>query len=136
MADVMVALDRGVLDGAVHPLDLSVRPRAARLGQAMLDLGLLAGPIERVPAVDTRLVALCPIGSRLGLGLLVHRVVVGKLEAQVGQHRADRVRHGGDQIVEKGCRDPLRRLLIELNEGELGFSGRWPRTGAACPVRC
>ena len=27
MAGVMVALDRGVLDGAVHPLDLTVGPR-------------------------------------------------------------------------------------------------------------
>jgi hypothetical protein len=44
MAGVMVALDRGVLDGSVHPLDLTIRPRAARLGQAMLDLGLHAEP--------------------------------------------------------------------------------------------
>lgn len=52
MADAMVALDRGVLDGAVHPLDLTVRPGTAWLGQAMLDPGLLAGRVERMPAVD------------------------------------------------------------------------------------
>lgn len=52
MAGVMVALDRGVLEGSIHSLDLTVRPRAARPGQAMLDLRLLAGPNERVPAVD------------------------------------------------------------------------------------
>ena len=31
----------------------------------------------------------------------------------------DRVRHGGDEIVQKGRRDPLSGLLVQLNEGEL-----------------
>src|SRR4051812_16989540 len=31
----------------------------------------------------------------------------------------DRVRHGGDQRVEKACRDPLIGLFVQLNEGEL-----------------
>ena len=85
----------------------------------MLDLGLLAGPIERVPAVDARPILGRPVGNRLGLGLLVHRMIVGELDAIIRQHRVDRVRHGGDQIVEKGCRDPLCCLLMQLNEGKL-----------------
>lgn len=39
---VMVALDCRVLDGAVRPLDLTVGPRMAGLGQAMLDVVLVA----------------------------------------------------------------------------------------------
>ena len=44
MADVMVLLDRGVPDRAVHPLDLAIRPRTAWLVQTTRDLGLFAGP--------------------------------------------------------------------------------------------
>jgi hypothetical protein len=97
VADVMVALDRGVLDGAVHPLDLAVRPRTARLGQAMLDLGLIAGPVERMPAVDAWLVALGPVGVGCSVGLLIHLPIVSELDAVVGQHREDRIGHGYDQ---------------------------------------
>ena len=48
MAVVVVALDGGVLEGAVHPLDLAVRPGMARLGQAVLDVVLRAGELEGV----------------------------------------------------------------------------------------
>jgi hypothetical protein len=35
---VVEAFYRGVLDGAVHPLDLTIRSWVARLGQAVLDI--------------------------------------------------------------------------------------------------
>ncbi len=50
---VVVALDRGILDGAVHPLDLTVGPRMVGLGQAMLDAVLVADAIEHVAAVES-----------------------------------------------------------------------------------
>lgn len=81
VAGIMIPPDRGVLDGAVHPLDSTVHPQAAGLGQAMLDLGLLARRIERVRAIDARLVALCPVGFRLGLSLFVRRMIVGEPDA-------------------------------------------------------
>ena len=80
MALVVVTLDRGILDRAVHPLDLPVRPWATRLRQAVLDFGLLAGPLERVPTVEARPVLRGPVGGRLGLNLLVHGLVVGELK--------------------------------------------------------
>ena len=46
-------------------------------------------------------------------------MVVGELDAVIRQRRVDRVRHGGDQIVQKGCRDPLSRFLMQLNECKL-----------------
>lgn len=98
MALVMVALDRGVLDSSVHPLDLTVRPWAARLGQAVLDLRLLARPFERMPAVQARPVLGRPIGGCLRFDLL-HWLVVVKLDAVISEHRVDRVRHRRDQIM-------------------------------------
>ena len=38
--------NRGVLDGAVHPFDLAVRPRVVEFGEAMVDAELGAGQIK------------------------------------------------------------------------------------------
>jgi hypothetical protein len=43
---VVEALDRRLLDGPVHPLDLAVGPGVLWLGQAMIDVGLCAGQLE------------------------------------------------------------------------------------------
>ena len=48
VAVVVVALDRRILDGAVHPLDLPVGPRMVHLGQSMLDVVLVADAVEDV----------------------------------------------------------------------------------------
>jgi hypothetical protein len=45
---VVEALDSRLLEGAVHPLDLPVRPRVSRLGQTVLHIVLRAGEFERV----------------------------------------------------------------------------------------
>ena len=44
---VVVAFDGCVLDGAVHPFDLPVRPGMAWLGEPMIDVVLRAGERER-----------------------------------------------------------------------------------------
>jgi hypothetical protein len=46
VAVVIIALDRRLLDGAVHPFDLPVGPRVFHLGQAVLDPVLVADPVE------------------------------------------------------------------------------------------
>jgi hypothetical protein len=43
---VVEALDRGLLDRAVHALDLAVGPRMLGFGQAMIDVGAGAGVFE------------------------------------------------------------------------------------------
>ena len=48
MGLVVEALDGGVLDRAVHPLDLTVGPWMARLGQPMLDVEVGAGHFKGV----------------------------------------------------------------------------------------
>ena len=40
---VVVAFDGRVLDGSVHPFDLAVGPRVARLGEPVIDVVLRAG---------------------------------------------------------------------------------------------
>ena len=50
VADVMVAFDGGVLDGAVHSLDLAVGPRVVGLGEAVLDAVFTADLVEAVDA--------------------------------------------------------------------------------------
>lgn len=51
VAVVVVALDRRLLDRAVHPLDLSVGPRMVHLGKPMLDVVLVADAVEDVLAI-------------------------------------------------------------------------------------
>jgi hypothetical protein len=48
VAVVVVAFDGRLLDRPVHPLDLAVGPRVLQLGQAMLDVVLIADPVEDV----------------------------------------------------------------------------------------
>ena len=48
VAVVMVAFDHGFLDGPVHLFDLAVGPRVLYLAQAVLDIVLVADPVENV----------------------------------------------------------------------------------------
>lgn len=47
MVVVVVAFDGGVLDGAVHPLDLAIGSRMVWLGQAMLDAAADQAAVQR-----------------------------------------------------------------------------------------
>ena len=84
MAAIVVTLDGRVLDGAVHPLDLTIRPRAPRLGQAVLDTMLLAGLREGVEAIEAGLLTRCPDRLGFGLSLLVDWHGVDELGALRG----------------------------------------------------
>jgi hypothetical protein len=79
-------VDRGVLDRAVHPLDLAVRPRVRGLRQPVLDAELLARVLEGVHPPSRRLVV-----RRQGRVGRRERERVDELEAVVGEHRVDRV---------------------------------------------
>src|ERR1700757_3562568 len=50
MAVVVVALNRGFLDGAVHTLDLAVSPGMVRFGEPVVDAMQQAGAIEGMAA--------------------------------------------------------------------------------------
>lgn len=109
VAVVVEALDRGVLDGAVHALDLAVGPRMIDLCEPVLDAVLSASHVEHVSHVSR------------GRPVCVARRIA-ELDAVVGKHCVDFVSHHLDQGDEEGgCIDAVC-LLDQLDEGELGRS--------------
>ncbi len=105
MAIVVIALDGRFLDGPVHALDLTVRPRMTDLGETVLDAVLLASHVEHVRHISSR----WPVGVTWR---------EGELNAVVGKHRMDFVRDGFDESDEKSRSGCSAGLLDQLNEGE------------------
>ena len=87
---VVEDLDRGVLDGAVHPLGLAVGPRVIRLGQSVLDAMLDADAIEDVRPEEAAGRALAVLGQ------------IGEGHAVVGQHLVYLVGKDLDHVPEEG----------------------------------
>ena len=104
MVIVMEAFDGRFLDGAVHPLDLTIGPGMLDLGQPMLDVVFVADPVEDV--VERITIA----GA------------VGELDAIVRQHGMDGVRDGFDQIAQELGGRHLACLLMQFDKSELGRS--------------
>src|SRR4051794_37756421 len=101
VAVVVIALDGGILDGAVHPLDLAVGPGVVHLRQPMLDAVLVADAVEDVAAVPDVLLAW------------------GELHAVVGQHGMDTVGDGLDQVAQEVGGLHLSGASDQADEGEL-----------------
>ncbi len=106
MVLVVVALGGGLLDGAVHSLDLAVGPRVVGLGKPVLDI---VGATDLVETVDT------PAGG-LAVAVLGQ---LSELNAVVGQQRVDPVRDHLEQFFQElsGCRPGS--LVVEPGHGEL-----------------
>jgi hypothetical protein len=98
----VVASDGGLLDGTVHPFDLSVGPGMLHLGRAMLAAVLSTGAPEDV--LHGRAVLLA----------------VFELDAVVGEDRVDLVGNCRDEMAQEfGC-DHLGGPLVQFDIGELG----------------
>ncbi len=98
----MEALDGSLFDGAVHALNLTIRPGMFHLGQPMLDAVFVAGPIEDV----TKVVDVAG--------------AVGELNSVVFQYGMDCIRNGFDQIAQElGC-GHLACLCVQFDVGKLG----------------
>src|SRR5215213_2199847 len=111
MRDVVEALNGRLLDGAVHPLDLPIRPRVSRLGQAVLHIGLGAGEFEGVGAKEL-------LASEHLLELVRHPGVtagLGEMRAVVGENRMHPVGHGRDQGAEEVACDAAGHPLMQLD---------------------
>jgi len=100
---VAVAPDGRLLEGAVHSLNLTVGLGVMRLGQTMFDAEAPAGAIEGMAK---------PSGGR---PLAVSRQI-GELNAVVGEHRVDLIRHRCHQCLQKGASLARGRLQHELGE--------------------
>ncbi len=100
----MEALNGGLLDGAVHPLDLAVGPWMVRLGELVFDVVGLADYVEA---------HLARPGGVAVAGLL------GELDAIIGQNRMDPVGYGFEQVFEElPCCSPVS-LVDQLGDREL-----------------
>ena len=97
MALVVEALDRCVLYGSVHSLDLTVGPRVLRFGGPMVDVVLCAGEFERVGPEEF---TVCH-----GLFDQRHSRSPGtgrrELDAVVGEHRMDLIGNGCNQAQQE-----------------------------------
>jgi hypothetical protein len=115
VALVVEALDGGVLDGAVHTLDLTIGPRMPGLGQTTIDIVASARYFEGGgPEWLTTLEHALDIGDRPTLALWVCEV--GPI---VGQHGMDLVGNCFDEVQQEVSRDPPCGLLVQFGEGEL-----------------
>lgn len=107
VAVVVVALDRRLLEGPVHALDLAIGPRVVWLGEPMLNVVRPADLIEAVDAVQ---------GSRAAtvLGQL------GELDAVVGQDGVRAIRTSLDERLQKGAGHGPISAFVQLGEGVFG----------------
>jgi hypothetical protein len=88
----------------------------ARFGQAMIDVVLGTGELERMRPED--LAAGHRLFDQRGGRTGVARC--GEVSAVVGENRMDLVRHGGDQRPQKVPRHTPCGFLMQLGKGELG----------------
>jgi len=100
------AFDGGVLDSAVHPLDLPVGPWVVRLGESMFYSMNMAGPVEGMAT---------EVG---GWSLAILRKV-GELDTVVGEHGVDAVRNGFDECFKEGRGSSDICFFDEFDHGEL-----------------
>ena len=107
MAGVVVAFNGGIFDGAVHALDLAIRPRVVWLCQAVFDPMLGADTIEQVTCKP----CCWPIAIAWWMA---------ELDAVIGQNGVEPVREGVDQITQELACDHPGRFGLQSNEGELG----------------
>src|SRR6266481_6530262 len=112
---IVEAFDRRLLDGAVHALDLTVGPRVSGLGEAVVDVVLGAGEFEGMSAEH-----LATLDHSLDLGWPPAIAAgIGEVRAVIGQDGVDFVGNGFDKGSEEVRSDAPRRLLMQLDEGEL-----------------
>ena len=115
MCVVVEALDGGFFEGSVHTFDLAVGPGMFRLGEAVVDIGFGTGELEGMSAEE-----FAALEGELDLRRSGTAIAwSGEVDSVIGQHRVDGVRHGLDQRVQEVGRNPLRGLLMHLDEGKL-----------------
>jgi len=120
---IVVVFDGGVLECAVHPLDLTVRPRMFGLGRTMVDipLGLGLGILEGV-STEQLAVRHGLLDERDGRPAGTQRCEVGSI---IGQDDFDLVRNRLNEMVQEvGDRTSL------------GFAMKFDEGGYASPINC
>lgn len=99
---VIIAVYRSFFEGAVHPFPLSIGPRMIHLGQSVFDGMFLAYAIKNRGKCPMILVA------------------IGKLDAIVGSHRVNAVRHRSNQVAQKLGGFQFAGAFEQLDIGQRG----------------
>jgi hypothetical protein len=103
---VVVALNRGLFDGAVHALDLTVRPGMIGFREAVVDAVQKTEPVKRMAA-------------KAGRGSLAILRQIGELDAIVREHGMDSIGDSRDQRLEESRRRLHVGTFDQLHESEL-----------------
>jgi len=104
---VVIELNRGLFDSAVHALDLPVGPGMIGLGEAVVDAVEKTDPVKRMAV-------------KAGRGSIAILRQIGELDAVVREHGMDAIRDSRDQRLEESCRRLHIGTLDQLHESELG----------------
>ena len=105
---VVEGLDRGFLDGAVHPLGLPVRPRVIGFGELVSNAIFIAHPAKDVHAQKGMDGFVAVLGQ------------ISKGHAVVGEDGVDSVGEGLDSATQKVRAVHLSHVIPEFHIGELG----------------
>jgi len=101
MGIVVVTVDGRIFERAVHALELTIRPRMFRFGQAVVNAVLETNPVKQQLE-----------------GILVARTI-GKLDPVVRQKGVNFIGNSIEKMAQEfGC-DRTGRLLMYLNKGKL-----------------
>ena len=112
---VEVAFDGGVLDRAIHPLDLAIRPRMLWLRQPVVNIIGGAGIFEGMRSEGLLLGDHLPdFHRRPGVAS-----GIGEVGSVIGKDRVDLVRDGLNQPTQEVCGVAPRDRLAEFDKGEL-----------------
>ena len=103
------------LEGLVHAFDLTVRPRVPWFGQSVVDGVLGAGILEPVRPEEFTGID----GDADARGGRADVSWCCEVDAFVGQHGMDFVRHGFDEGAEEVAGDLPGGFLVQFGEGEL-----------------
>ncbi len=112
---IIEAFDGCVFNGAVHPLDLSIRPRMTRLGEAMFNVEFSASELKGV--AEERLASCLHCLDVLGRPAV--SAGIGEMRPVIGENSVHLIRHSSSQIAEEVSGDPTSCLLVQLDEREL-----------------
>lgn len=113
---VVEAFYRRVLDGSVHPLDLTICPWVARFGQTVLDVEISASHLERM-ATKGHVVTAHDLYIFRGPAITGW---IGEVGPVVSQYGVDFVGNGLRQRPEEVTGNASGCLLNKLGKGELG----------------
>lgn len=115
MCFVIEPLDGGVLNGAVHPLDLAIGPGMLGLGGAVIYVAERASIFEDMGAEELA-VGDGFLDERRGRSAGTRR---REVDAIIGRHGVDLVGCSLDEPVQEVACGRVLGLLVQLDEGEL-----------------